>query len=282
MTNSTTAELAHPPGHALDRAVALETRSDGRLHGVASPEYWNFAGPFGGATAAVLLQAVLQHPGRTGRPLAQTTNYCAAIADAPFEVEVRLDRDGRSTQHWSVTLVQNGKVAASGSLVTGAERPTWGLQVAAAPSAPSPEELLPVDQSMHRGWMKNYEMRYAAGSPAERESYSRDKPGPGLTKVWLRDAPPRPLDYVALTSMADAFAPRVMLVRGEMSPAATVTMSTYFLADEAEVREQGVRPILGLANPRIIAHGFHDQTAELWSDAGRLLAVSHQLVWFKE
>jgi acyl-CoA thioesterase len=285
MTESSTVDRRKPAGaaeHALDQAVALEIGGDGRFHGVASPAYWNFAGPFGGATAAVLLQAVLRHERRTGRPLAQTTNYCAAIADAPFAIEVRLERDGRSTQHWNLTLTQNGQVAATGSVVTGAERPTWGHQIASPPAAPRAGEVAAVDQSALRGWMKNYEMRYAAGSPAERESVSRENPGGGTTKVWMRDEPPRPLDYVALTSMADAFAPRIMLVRGEMSPAATVTMSTYFLADEAEVREVGARSILGVANPRLIAHGFHDQSAELWSDAGRLLAVSHQLVWFKE
>lgn len=284
MTDSSLAEKpagAASAEHPLDLAVALDLGEDGRLRGVASPAYWNFAGPFGGATAAVLLQAILRDDRRTGRPLAQTTNYCAAITEAPFEIEVRLDRDGRSTQHWNIVLTQGGQVAATASVVTGAERATWGLQLASSPTAPTAEELTATDQSMHRGWMKNYEMRYAAGSPAEREGYSRENPGPGTTKVWLRDEPPRPLDYLALTSMADAFAPRVMLVRGEMSPAATVTMSTYFLADEAEVRSQGSRPILGVANPRAIAHGFHDQTAELWSDTGHLLVVSHQLVWFK-
>ena len=267
--------------HALDAAVALEALGAGRFAGAASPAYWNMAGPFGGVTAAALLKAVLSHGGVTGRPLSQTTNFCAAIADAPFEIEVHLERDGRSTQHWRMTLSQDGQVAATGSAVTGAERSTWGHQIAAPPTAPAAEELSPVDSGKLRGWMRNYEMRYAAGSPADREAASRDNPGGGTTKVWMRDQPPRPLDYVALTAMADAFAPRVMLVRGELSPAATVTLSTYFLADESEVRAIGVRPILGIAHPRLIAHGFHDQSAELWSEAGRMLAVSHQLVWFK-
>ena len=51
--------------------------------------------------------------GVTGRPLSQTTNFCAAIADAPFEIEVHLERDGRSTQHWRMTL---DAVPASGTV----------------------------------------------------------------------------------------------------------------------------------------------------------------------
>lgn len=134
----------------------------------------------------------------------------------------------------------------------------------------------------NRNWMSNYDMRYVAGSPREWETQSRDNPGSGATKVWMRDTPNRPLDYLALAAMADAFAPRIMLVRGELSPAATISLSTYFLADETEVRSQGERHILGIAAPRAVAHGFHDQSAELWSDDGRILAVSHQMVWFKE
>ena len=43
----------------------------------------------------------------------------------------------------------------------------------------------------------------------------------------------------------------------------------------------GVRPVLGVSDVRVFRHGFNDQSAELWSDDGELLAVSNQVVWFK-
>lgn len=41
----------------------------------------------------------LGDPRRRGRPLAQTVNFCAAIALGSFEVRLALVRDGRSTQY---------------------------------------------------------------------------------------------------------------------------------------------------------------------------------------
>lgn len=53
------------------------------------------------------------------------------------------------------------------------------------------------------------------------------------------------------------------------------------MADEAALVRQGARPVLGVADARVFRHGFNDQSAEIWSDDGVLLAVSHQVVWFK-
>jgi len=58
--------------HPLDKALALE-HSDiqvGLFTGATSPDYWNMVGPFGGTTAAVMLQAVLRHPDLLGEPIA--------------------------------------------------------------------------------------------------------------------------------------------------------------------------------------------------------------------
>ena len=65
-------------------------------------------------------------------------------------------------------------------------------------------------------------------------------------------------------------------------PAGTVSLTTYFHADTAMLAEQGDRPVLGVARASHFGLGYHDQSAEIWSDAGRLLATSHQVVYFKE
>ena len=41
-------------------------------------------------------------------------------------------------------------------------------------------------------------------------------------------------------------------------------------------------PVLGTADARSFERGFHDQSAELWSSEGRLLATSHQLVYYRD
>lgn len=263
--------------HPLDAALALTPLGGGRFAGTTSPAYWNLAGPFGGITAALLLQAVLGDPQRRGRPVAQTVNFCAAIAEGAFEIAVRLLRDGRSTQHWQVELTQGETVAATASLVTGPTRPTWSHPVAGPPVMPPPEALPPHDPTGRSGWMSRYEMRFAEGPPAP----PAQAPGSAASRLWIRDDPPRPLDWAALASLADSFVVRILQVRGDVPPVATVSLSTYFLADEAALARQAAQPLIGVADARAFQHGFNDQSAELWSADGALLAVSHQVVWFK-
>jgi acyl-CoA thioesterase len=86
---------------------------------------------------------------------------------------------------------------------------------------------------------------------------------------------------VALAALADTFVVKILQVRGDIPPVATVSMTTYFLADEAEMARQGEDHLLCTADARAFKHGFNDQTAELWSAGGELLAVSNQVVWFK-
>lgn len=266
--------------HPLDSAVALQSIGEGRYTGTVSPLYWNMVGPFGGVTASTLLKAVLEHPGLKGRPLAETVNFCSAITTEPFSIDVVLERDGKSTQHWRVSLVQDGKVGANATIVTGAHRDTWGHQATTVPAMPAADTIAPSSMTNRNGWPARYEMRFVSGAPSL--AAEGEEPTAGVTKAWLRDEPPRPLDYLALAALADAFAPRVMLMRNARAPAATVSLSTYFLADEAELGAQGMRPVIGLAALRAAKHGFHDQTVELWGDNGSILAVSHQMVWFKD
>jgi len=59
-------------------------------------------------------------------------------------------------------------------------------------------------------------------------------------------------------------------------------MTTYFHADDALLAAQGDRHLLATARALNFRHGYFDQTAEMWSDQGDLLASTHQLVYFRE
>ena len=58
--------------------------------------------------------------------------FAGPIAEGPFTIEARPSRTNRSTQHWSLELVQNGEVATTASAVARATHPTVRL---ASPSA---------------------------------------------------------------------------------------------------------------------------------------------------
>ena len=82
--------------HLFDDATRV-TAGDSRWQGRTSEDYWAFVGPFGGATAATILRALIDHPQRSGDPLALTVNYCAPIAEGAFDLDVRLVKANRST-----------------------------------------------------------------------------------------------------------------------------------------------------------------------------------------
>jgi Acyl-CoA thioesterase N-terminal domain len=87
--------------HLFDDATRV-TAGDSCWQGKTSPDYWAFVGPFGGCTAATILRALIDHPQRAGDPLSLTVNFCAPVAEGAFDLDVRLVKANRSSQHWCV------------------------------------------------------------------------------------------------------------------------------------------------------------------------------------
>jgi acyl-CoA thioesterase len=100
--------------------------------------------------------------------------------------------------------------------------------------------------------------------------------------LWLRDDPPRPLDFPALLAISDSFFPRIFIRRRRLSPIGTVSITTYFHADAQALAAQGDRFLMGSARAHKFHNGFFDQSGELWSHDGQLLATTHQTVYFKD
>ncbi|WCM89193.1 acyl-CoA thioesterase [Acidovorax sp. NCPPB 3576] len=270
--------------HPLDDALALEPTGIHQYTGRTTPAYWNMVGPFGGATAAVLLQAVLQHPDRLGEPLSLTVNYAGAVAQGDFTVHATPVRTNRSTQHWTLSIVQPGAdgewvTTTTGTAVTAARRETWSLADTPMPKAPGPDALEPLAKGLGVAWLDRYELRPVAGALPQRWDGSGDS---SLSQLWMRDAPARPIDFCALAALADVFFPRVWLRRAHRVPAGTVSLTVYFHASRAQLEATGTGFLLGQARAQEFRNGFFDQTAQLWSEAGTMLASSHQIVYYKE
>ena len=274
--------------HPFDKALAL-THNDlrvGQFAGATSPDYWNMVGPFGGMTAALVLQSVLQHPDLLGAPIALTVNFAAAIEAGPFEVQAIAVRTNRSTQHWTVQISQAGadgapQVNTTATVVTAVRRETWSQNDLPMPDVPPPEKV----SRMSIGpagvaWIQLYDMRPVSGAVPTMWDGSGEH---SETVLWLRDAQPRALDFASLTAMSDMFYPRVWLRRTKVVPAGTVSITTYFHTSAVQLAEVGSGYLLGRASAQQFRNGFFDQTAELWSEeTGALLVTSNQIVYYKE
>lgn len=270
--------------HPFDAALALTSTGAGQYTGRTSPAYWNMVGPFGGITAATLLQAVLQHPDRLGEPLSLTVNYAGALAEGPFTLQATPVRTNRSTQHWTLSILQADAegapvVTTTATAVTAARRETWGVGDAPMPVVPAPAQCKRIAPAFRSEWLQRYEMRPVSGALPEQWDGSGDT---SLSQLWMRDAPERPLDFCALAAMADIFFPRVWLRRARQVPAGTVSITVYFHAGSDLLAATGTGYLLGQARAQEFRNGFFDQTAQLWNEAGTMLATSHQIVYFKE
>lgn len=265
--------------HVFDQAIALSRHGDDVWTGRAHPAYANMVGPFGGITAAQMLSAVLQHPQRLGDPVSLTVNYCTGVADGAFEVHARPARTNRSTQHWVIEMRQQGEAVITATAVTAQRRETWGVDEEAMPACPVPDQVPLPDQSPPMAWAQRYEMRPIAGSMPGVWDGGGDT---SLTQLWVRDNPPRALDFASLTALSDVFFPRVFLRRARLVPVGTVSMTVYFHASAAQLAQTGQGYLLGQTRAQAFRDGYFDQTSQLWNEAGTLLVTTHQIVYYKE
>lgn len=263
----------------LDRGLAAERGEDGIRRLQPDRSYWNWIGPFGGWTAAVLMKAMLEDaqaadPGL--QPVAQTVDYMTGLQDEPLEVATACDRAGRSTQFWRASLAAAGAPtpAVRSTAVFGRRRATRGFDEQAMPPAPPPQDLPPLRIPVDRvAWPRSYDMRVVAGDMlAVNDSMH--------SLTWIRDAQGRPLDFIALAALVDTCLPRIYYRIAGTAPYSTISMTSYFHASAEELAAIGDAHILVEARGKRAGRGFGDQHADFWSADGRLLAVSQQVAWY--
>lgn len=264
--------------HPFDNAIHLDAISTSVRRGHTHPEWANMIGPFGGITAAAMVRAIESHPDRLGEPLALTVNFAAPIADGDFDISLRAARTNRTNQHWIVELSQNDAVTTAATAVFALRRDSWADTECRKPSAPTPEGVTPSGPDGIVVWTRLYDMRFVEG-PIPGED---GQPSPSsTTTLWVRDRAQRPIDYPALAALSDIFYPRVFLRRGGFVPSGTISLTTYFHADQDQLDALGGDFVLATAHANRFTRGYFDQSAQVWSRDGVLLATTHQIVYFK-
>jgi acyl-CoA thioesterase len=265
--------------HLFDDATRV-TAGDSRWRGQTSDDYWAFVGPFGGATAATTLRALIEHPQRAGDPLSLTVNFCAPIAQGAFDLDLRLVKANRSSQHWAIELSQDGAdVATLATAVFAERRPSWSHQQAEFPQA-KPFEQIPSYPKVAAPWVKQYDFRFVEGDPDFGDA-AQAAPANAFSKLWIGDRVPRKVDMLSLMAMSDAFFGRVFHARRALVPFGTVSLTTYFHADTEDLAAEDISRVLAVADAKIFHKSYGDQSGELWSPHGRLLATTHQIAYFK-
>ena len=176
-------------------------------------------------------------------------------------------------------MIQAGQTVLTATVVTATRRETWSLDEESMPACPLPEHVPLPTTAIPMEWVKRYEVRPIVGGMPEVWDASGHS---SLSQLWVRDNPPRPLDFASLAALADIFFPRVFIRRATFVPIGTVSMTVYFHATGQQLADTGKGYLLGQARAQAFRNGFFDQTSQLWNEAGSLLVTTHQVVYYKE
>lgn len=268
--------------HALDQSLQLEPITPAP-HGAAaaylcraSDRYRNAIGPFGGWIAALLLRGVLDVPEVRGVPLALDALFMGAMDDGSMEVRAYPLRQNRSVGFWRSELWQKGRLCAHAQVTLTAERTSAILQDARFPQVPSPADV-PVYRNPRApvAWVDQYVFKAISGLLFS-QAASMD------SRLWIRDAEPRPLDAISLTAMCDTPFPSPWIRLPAQVPVSTVAYSVYFRANAEDYADAGDGFCLIDTRASLARAGYVDQFSAVWSESGRLLAQTQQMLWMAD
>lgn len=149
------------------------------------------------------------------------------------------------------------------------------------PDAPPAEAVNPIEWRGRIAWIDRYEFRFVEGEPRF-AAKPADQPLSARSLLWMADTPRRPLDFISLMALSDAFFARIAHARGAIVPFGTVSMTTYFHVSAEELALVGDAFVLGAADASVFTRGFHDQIADIWTHDGKLLVTSQQIVYYRD
>ena len=269
--------------HRFDQSLRIESLAANVWQSKGSALYWNVIGPYGGWIAAMLLHAVQSEPDARGDPLALQAQFIGPLAQAPFTVHTHCLRQNRSMAFWRSEIRQarepggEQKVCAQATVTLGTWRDTFTLADAVMPRVARPEDtaLAATRPGRQPAFLAHYEMRPLSGAMfAGADTMD--------SLIWIRDAQPRPLDARALVALCDAPYPSLWIRLTEPVLMTTVVFNVFFRATPARMAAAGGAHLLADSSSAIGQAGYFDQSANLWSEDGALLAQTQQLAWFDE
>lgn len=266
---------------AFDRGIAVERSTDGLYRGEIAPG-WRAVGPNGGYIASIVLnacrtEAALNSPSeRTPRSLNVT--YLAAPSEGAIEIEVTVEKAGRSVTFVSARLTQHNKtmVLGRGVFATAREGPEF--------SDITLPDVAPLEESLPRP-------EGAAGMPEiverfdTRFGYGHAPFSQGAAAIsggWIRLAEDRPVDHLLLTMFTDAWMPSVFARTNEMISVPTLDLTVYYRAAHPEAEVEPGKHCIVTFESQIASEGFVEEDGAVWSPGGKLLAQSRQLALIRK
>lgn len=270
--------LRRVPAHDVAFRTALGGKRSGADPAVYEctihPDWWVVRGPHGGYLMSMILRAMTDLVDDSDRAIrSMTIHFVAPPGEGPMQIEVRVERRGRSLTSVSARAQQEGNVVA---LALAAFSMPWtGLDHDAAPMppVPSPDEgmVVPIEGAFIPPFLGNFDLRAVIG----------DAPFSGSDRAelgaWMRFRDPTLVDAPAIACMMDALAPTLFPVATELIVCPTIDMTVHFRARFPMRDAVSDDFYLGRFYTSLARDGFFEENGELWAGDGTLIAQSRQL-----
>lgn len=262
----------------FDAAIAVEPAGEGRWLAQCSDLWFAPTGANGGYLAAIVVRAAEAQVGDPARHFRSLTlHYLRPPGVGPLEVEVTVERAGRTLSTFTARVLQGGETCV---LAVGALAADFGASIAFADAMPEVEpassiEPWPVVKEMpsvaHR-----VEMRPAMGG----QPFSGGDEA--LTGGWVRLREPHAYDAALLAFMTDVWLPASFTRVSSPVAVPTIDLTVHFRNPQAALETLPEQPVLGVFRSHFAADSFVEEDAEIWSPAGQLLAQARQLAVIRE
>ena len=240
-------------------------RYTGELH-----EHWSsLVGIHGGYAAALLVNAVaaaVDDPSRVLRSFA--TQFAAVPRPGPVDIEVTVERSGRSMTTTSARMVQDGTVLLVAHAASSSERPGLVYDELVRPRDAEPGAAPLFTASNGVGHFQNLEVRF---DPDVVLFGGSEEAALG---AWLRPHDGEPIDAAWVVAMCDILPPAVFTRSTAPTKAATIEYVVH-LGTGAPALPPGEHVYLSCRSP-LSCEGFAVEDATMWGHDGRVLAVARQ------
>jgi acyl-CoA thioesterase len=255
---------------ASDTAVVPD--GPGHYTATINRGWWIERGPNGGYLAAIVLRAILAEvddPAR--RPRTLTLHYLRPPVEGPCEVTVTVERAGRGMTSVSARLAQDGRDCIVALAALGLDRAGPELHDHPSPAVARPDALPPRADPPAGApdipFRQRYDTRHALGAAPFTAGPAAETGG------WIRSSDADPVDDVLLAALTDAWPPAIFSRLDVPVGVPTVELTVHFRGAPPDA------PGWCLVRFRTLeaVAGYLEETGEVWSEDGRLLAESRQL-----
>ena len=261
----------------FSEAMEMQELEAGRLVAHFDRSWWVVNGPNGGVIAALMVRAA-QHCLAEDRCVRTvTTHFVSAPKEGSVTIEVTVERQGKIAGFASLRMLQQDRLIAT-SLVAVAEvdQVPHQWEQRNFPKLPALEDCwmmttTPPLVPLHSRW----DRRWGLGVPGQPDTST--VAGGYEAGGWIRLSEPEPYDEALLAAMADAWVPAIMAHTDLAVHAPTLELTVQFRADPRELEITSDNYCAAVFRQLSGGEGFVDETGEIWSPDGQLLALSRQL-----